>query len=159
MPLAIEDHQERYEEFHGKEHGRVICIGLAERHDWVALHQIAEWCEMNDAEHGYNIFACISIDDLDHYSLELRPKKGDPLAAAKGHKDTICVISLHGEDDRPLLDFCLARGIPFICWGGKPFEEPEGAKRHAIGTSPMLGPAKAPGAVGLVYPMYFYGRL
>jgi hypothetical protein len=151
MSLKVEDYQERYEESHDKEHGRMICVGLAERHDWIALHQIADWCEMNDAGHGYDIFACISIDDLDHYNLALRPKKGSPDDAIRRHKDTICVISLHGENDRQLLDICQGRGIPFICWGGKPFEELKGAVRRDIGTSPMLGPAAATGAVGLVY--------
>lgn len=82
--LQPEAHQEQIESYikmskrDGDYAGRVICIGLNERHDWIALHEIADWLEMNAGviAHSYDISSSISVDQLDHYDMSTRPKKG-----------------------------------------------------------------------------------
>lgn len=187
--LQPEAHQEQIESYikmskrDGDYAGRVICIGLNERHDWIALHEIADWLEMNAGviAHSYDISSSISVDQLDHYDMSTRPKKGDALKALRKHKDVICVIALHlfgidgdftkesdkhycyTEENHKLFDLCMRRGIPLLVWGDQPVRKndklPKGVECHDVGTSSMYtAKPKVNGTVGLVYPIYLYEK-
>jgi hypothetical protein len=172
--LETADRQTQYEVLHNPQHGgRVICIGLNQRHDWAAMHQIADWCESN----GYrSIYSAIAVDDLDHYDMSIRPEKGDALDAIRRHKDVIAVIALHlfGLDKPPigranddtyfytkenhkLLDLCMNRSLPLICWGDQPLNGGH-VQRYFIGKSLMFFPRKAKdnGSTTTQYPIYLY---
>jgi hypothetical protein len=95
------------------------------------------------------------------------PHKGDAIDAIRKHKDTICVIALHlfgldadcskhndgkycyTRDNHKLLDVCLRRNIPLICWGDQPFRGsekiPSYVTRTHIGGATCLMYTRGPG--------------
>jgi hypothetical protein len=178
--LQPERHQEQFEAYHrmekrdGNTKGRIIVIGLHERHDWTTLHEISEWM---DANGNYEIFSAIAVDHLDHYDMTTRPAKGDAMDAIRKYKDVTCVIALHvfgididctkendgrycyTRENHKLLDLCMDRGIPLIVWGDQP-RVPATVRRTEVGTSSMYSPSVKlhGGAVGLVYPITMYEK-
>jgi hypothetical protein len=119
---------------------RIIVIGCREFHDRERLKQITDWTLSNGRS---KLFKLLSVDKLDHYDMTTRPHKGDALVAIREHKNTICVIALHlfgldhdcstykndlycyTKENHKLLDLCLQRNIPLICWGDQPFRGSE----------------------------------
>jgi hypothetical protein len=120
--------------------GRIIVIGCREFHDRERLKLITDWSLTNGRP---KLFKLLSVDDLDHYDMTTKPHKGDALDAIREHTDTICVIALHlfgldhdcstykndlycyTKQNHKLLDLCLKRNIPLICWGDQPFRGSE----------------------------------
>jgi len=129
---------------------RIIVIGCREEHDRNVLKRIADWSLMNNRR---DLFELLSVNKLDHYDMTTKPHKGDAVEAVQQHKDTIGVIALHlfGLDDKKrgydkpknrdqsymytksnhkLIDLCLKRNIPLICWGDQPFHRTEKLPPH-----------------------------
>src|SRR5271157_2484476 len=120
--------------------GRIIVIGCREFHDQLTLRQVTDWTLTNNRP---KLFKLLSVDDLDHYDMTTRRHKGDALDAIREHKDTIAVIAMHlfgldednskcgdstycyTKENHKLLDLCLKRNIPLICWGDQPFRQSE----------------------------------
>jgi hypothetical protein len=132
--------------------GRIIVIGCREFHDQTVLKNITDWTLTNGRP---KLFKLLSVGDLDHYDMTTKPHKGDAVDAIREHKDTICVIALHlfgldhdcsnykndlycyTKENHKLIDLCLQRNIPLICWGDQPFRGstklPVNVKRTHLG--------------------------
>ena len=129
--------------------GRIIVIGCREFHDQQVLRNITDWTLTNGRP---ELFKLMSVGKLDHYDITTKPEKGDAVDALRKHKDTICVIALHlfgldhdcstykndlycyTRENHKLLDLCLERNIPLVCWGDQPFYKvPKHVKRTHLG--------------------------
>jgi hypothetical protein len=137
---------------------RVIVIGFQPKdnnHDKRVLELIEGWAMDNFEE----LHAVLRSKKLDVYDMGKNPRKGDALAALRKHDDVLAVIALHlygldsdmthgsdrnycySRENHKLLDECLERRVPLICYGDQPFRKsqkmPKGIKRIEITRTPM----------------------
>jgi hypothetical protein len=122
---------------------RVITIGLREKHDHEVLGLIKAWALYEDAPERGLFTVMASPGGLDHYDMTTKRKKGDAIVALRKYLDTVAVIAFHlfgldndcssssdkqfcyTQENHRLLDLCLERNIPLICWGDQPFRKSE----------------------------------